>query len=81
MKRLSRKRYNEIISATDERKAIALLIFIKQKFRSSVVLNFSYYKLSKITGMYKNTVKKRLEVLGSMELLDFVGKNNKHLLF
>ena len=72
MKRLSRKRYNEIISATDERKAIALLIFIKQKFRSSVVLNFSYYKLSKITGLHKNTVKKRLEV---------VGKNNKHLLF
>lgn len=81
MKRLSRKRYNEIISATDERKAIALLIFIKQKFRSSVVLNFSYYKLSKITGLHKNTVKRRLEVLGSMELLDFVGKNNKHLLF
>lgn len=81
MKRLSRKRYNEIISATDERKAIALLIFIKQKFRSSVVLNFSYYKLSKITGLHKNTVKKRLEALGSMELLDFVGKNNKHLLF
>lgn len=81
MKRLSRKRYNEIISATDKRKAIALLIFIKQKFRSSVVLNFSYYKLSKITGLHKNTVKKRLEVLGSMELLDFVGNNNKHLLF
>lgn len=81
MKRLSRKTYNEVISATDERKAIALLIFIKNKYKSSVVLDFSYYKLSKLTGLHKSTVKKRLNILGDMELLDFVGKGNKHLLF
>lgn len=81
MKRLSRKTYNEVISATDERKAIALLIFIKNRYKSSVVLNFSYYKLSKLTGLHKSTVKKRLNILGDMELLEFIGKGNKHLLF
>lgn len=81
MKRISRKTYNESISVTDQRKAIALLIFIKHKYRSSVVLNFSFYKLSKLTGLHKNTVKKRLNILGDMGLLEFIGKDNKHLLF
>lgn len=81
MKRLSRKIYNETISNTDLRKSIALLIFIKQRYRSSVVLNFSYYKLSKLTGLHKNTVKKRLNILGEMDLLEFIGRNSQHLLF
>lgn len=81
MKRLSRKTYREAISDTDERKAISMLIFIKSKYRSSVVLNYTYSKLSQITGMHKSTVKKRLNTLGSMGLLETIGKKNQHLLF
>lgn len=81
MKKIGRKLYHENISDADAVKALALLIFVKIKFPSSVVANFSYYKLAKVTGIHYNTIKKRLNTLGDMELLDFEGKYNQHLRF
>lgn len=81
MKKISRKIFNENISDADAVKALALLIFVKIKYPTSVVPNFSYYKLKKTTGLHISTLKKRIETLGNMDLLIFVGKYNQHLLF
>lgn len=81
MKKISRKIFHDNISDADAVKALALLIFVKIKYPTSVVSNFSYYKLSKATGLHYNTIKNRLNTLGDMDLLDFEGKYNQHLRF
>lgn len=81
MKKISRKIFNENISDADAVKALALLIFVKTKFPTSVVPNFSFYKMKKLTGLHINTIKERMNTLGDMELIDFVGKYNQHVLF
>jgi len=81
MIRLSRKLYNDIYSDRNSIKAIAMLIFIKNKFRSSVVTKWSYTKLSGETGLSRNTCKKRLDVLTNMGLVEHIGTNNRDLLF
>lgn len=81
MIKISRKLFNEHIADADAVKAIALLIFVKNHYPTSVVPNFSYYKIKKITGLHINTIKKRLNTLGTMELIETVGKYNQHVLF
>lgn len=81
MKKISRKIFNENISDADAIKALALLIFVKIKYPTSVVPNFSLYKIKKISGLHISTIRKRIETLGRMGLLTFVGKYNQHLLF
>ena len=81
MKKISRKIFHDNISDADAVKALALLIFIKNHFPTSVVPNFSYYKIVSITGLHYNTVKKRINTLADMELIEAVGKYNQHLKF
>lgn len=81
MKKISRKIFNENISDADAVKALALLIFVKTKFPTSVVPNFSFYKMKKLTGLHINTIKERINTLGAMELIDMVGKYNQHMIF
>lgn len=81
MKKISRKLFNDNLSDTRAIKALALLIFVKTKFKASVVPDFSYYKLSKITGMHIDTVKKRIESLREMNLVAKEGKYGQHLRF
>ena len=81
MIRLSRKLYNEIYSDNNSIKAIAMLIFIKNKFRSSVVTKWSYSKLAEVTGLSRNTCKKRLGILSNMGLIKYIGKNNRDMIF
>lgn len=81
MNKLSRKIFNESVSDSDAIKALALLIFVKIKYPTSVVPNFSFYKLRKVTGLHINTIKARMNTLADMELIEIVGKYNQHILF
>lgn len=65
----------------DDMKALALLVFIKSHNGASVVSNYSTYKMSKLTGLHKQTIKKRMNTLGAMDLIDFVGKRCSHVIF
>lgn len=81
MKKISRKLYHENISDVDAVKALALLIFIKNSFPTSVVPNYSVNKLVRVTGMHANTIRKRISTLADMDLIEFTGKYNQHLKF
>ena len=62
-------------------KALALAIYIKSIYKNSVITNFSYLKISKLTGIHRNTVKKRINTLGDHDLIEIIGHNNNHFLF
>lgn len=81
MNKMSRSIYNSIVADKEAVKAIAMLVFIKSKFRSSVITNFSYYKLAKITSMHQETVKRRFKTLESMNLVERIGKHKQHVIF
>lgn len=81
MRKISRKLYHDNISDAEAVKALALLIFVKNHFPTSVIPNFTYYKVVKLTGLHYNTVKKRINTLGDMDLIEIVGKYNQHLKF
>lgn len=78
---LSRSIYREIINDKESLRAIAMLLFVKHKCPSSVVANYSNYKLAKLTGLHQNTVKKRMNILANMELIDYCNYNTTHILF
>lgn len=81
MKKISRKIFNDSVSDADAVKALALLIFVKIKYPTSVVPNFSYYKLKKATGLHINTIKARMNTLADMDLIETIGKYNQHIFF
>lgn len=81
MRKISRRFYKGIINNTEDLKAVAFLLYIKHHAKCSVVSNYSYNKLSKFTGLHKQTVKKRLETLGELDLISIEGKQNNHLRF
>lgn len=60
-------------------KALALAVFIKTRFASSCVRNFSYRKLRALTGLHDTTLKKRIAKLEEYGLITRVGRNNEHL--
>lgn len=63
------------------RKSLSLTIFVKERFTSSTINNYTIDKLHKLTGLHANTIKKRIKTLKDMGLVRFVGKHNEHLLF
>lgn len=81
MRKISRRLYNGIINDSRELKAIAFLLYVKHYTPCSVVSNYSYYKLSKLTGLHKETVRRRLETLGELNLISIEGKHNNNLRF
>lgn len=81
MKRLSRNIFQTNISDTEAIKALALLIFVKNIFPTSVIPNYTNYKLAKLTGLHKETVKRRINTLGDMELIELEGRKNQHVRF
>ena len=81
IKRISRALYNECIDNTDAVKAIAMLIYIKENKKASVVTNFTYKKLSAMTKLSIVVVKKRMDKLKAMGLCEYTdnGRNIKFL--
>lgn len=78
---LRRKTFQEIISDKDSVKALALLFFVKSRRRSSVITSFSYNKLRKITGLHITTLRKYIQKLKELKLVEFIGKHKQSLLF
>lgn len=62
----------------DVLKAIALSVYIKNHTTSSLVKNWSINKVVSLTGMGASTIKKRLQTLRNLDLIEEVGS---HLLF
>lgn len=81
MKNLSRKLFNETIRSSKGRKAVELYLFVKERYASSTIPNFTYKKLSEATGLCYTTLKKRIETLKQLDLIEYVGKKKQHLLF
>lgn len=81
MKKLSRKLFNQAIGNSKARKALELYLFVKNKYASSTIPNFTYKQLSEETGLYFTTLKKRMATLKELDLIEYVGKNKQHLLF
>lgn len=81
MKRLSRKLFNQVIGNSKARKALELYLFVKNRYASSTIPNFTYKELSKETGLCFTTLKKRIATLKELDLIEYVGKNKQHLLF
>lgn len=79
--KISRKIYMQCISSNDYVKALSLLLFVKSKFPTSVIPNYSTYKLAKLTKLDKTTIKKYMDILGDLELLAIEGKKNDHVRF
>ena len=63
------------------RKALALYIYVKNKYPTSTITNFTYKQFTKETGLCYTALKKRIKTLDGLELLQRVGKDNRHLLF
>ena len=66
---------------TQLRKAIAFSLFVKAHTRNSIVKNWSVNKLHDITGVSADAVKVRLKLLQNMQLVEFTGVGNKHIVF
>lgn len=81
MKKLSRSLFNQVIGNSKARKALELYLYVKNKYASSTIPNFTYKGLSKETGLCYTSVKKRISTLKELDLIEFVGKNKQHLLF
>lgn len=63
------------------RKAIAFSLFIKTRVKSSAVQRWSINKLHEITGVSACAVRKRIDTLKALGLVEFTGKNNRCLVF
>lgn len=59
-------------------KAVALLMFYKNKYKSSTIKDFTYNKVHKETGLHITTIKKRISTLKRQNLV-FV--QNGHIVF
>lgn len=73
--------WKESLTDPELMKALALAIYLKSAYKNSVITNFSYSKISKLTGVHRNTVKKRINTLGEHDLIELIGHNNNHFLF
>lgn len=78
---LRRKTFRELISDKDAVKALALLFFVKSRYKSSVITDFSYNKLRKFTGLHITTLRKYIRKLRELKLVEFIGKKKRTLLF
>lgn len=85
---IRRSTYNALITEVDANghnsnviRAVALAIFVKHLIPSSCIKNFSWYKLHKLTGLHYNTLKKRLQSLERLGLVERMGKAQTTLRF
>ena len=63
---------------TELTRAFALLLWVKSKFVSSTIVDFSYNRLHILTGLHINTIRKRIKTLKSLNL---VRLEHGHLVF
>lgn len=68
LRRLSRQSFNECIGDRERRRALAFAIFLKDRFHASVIKDWSYRTLSRITGLAPGTCQARVRTLRDMRL-------------
>lgn len=78
---IRRKILNDMYCNPELRKAIAFSLFIKTRVKSSAVQRWSINKLHEITGVSACAVRKRIDTLKALSLVEFTGKNNRCLVF
>lgn len=78
---IRRKILNDMYCNSELRKAIAFSLFIKTRVKSSAVQGWSINKLHEITGASACAVRKRIDTLKALSLIEFTGKNNRCLVF
>lgn len=78
---IRRKILNDMYCNPELRKAIAFSLFIKTRVKSSAVQRWSINKLHEITGVSACAVRKRIDTLKALGLVEFTGKNNRCLVF
>lgn len=76
--RLKTSLLNSLNNKNGEVKAMALLLFCKNRYTSSTVKDYSYNKLHLCTGLHVNTIKERIKTLKNMHLVE---ERNNHLTF
>ena len=82
VERLSRKVYNALVGNPEHRKAVAFAIYLKDHKQTSVVKNWSYRELSRISGIAPGTCKKRIAALRELGLVKEETKNGvRYLVF
>ena len=84
--KIRRSSFNDWMTNVDDSskrivKAISLLIWVKKNYPTSCVKNFSVNILHEKTGLHYTTLKKRLETLKQMGLVEFIGKDKRTLRF
>lgn len=77
---IRRKTFRAYIDSKVAVKSLALLFYVKHHFKSSVIKNFSYNKLHKMTGLHINTLKLYIKTLRQMGLAVNIGKKAQSLL-
>lgn len=78
---LRRKTFRRYIGDKGAVKALALLYFVKNRIKSSVITRFSYNKLHLLTGLHITTLRKYIKKLREMGLVVSCGNHNCNLLF
>lgn len=78
---IRRKILNDMYCHSELRKAIAFSLFIKTRVKSSAVQRWSINKLHEITGVSASAVRKRIDTLKALGLIEFTGKNSRCLVF
>lgn len=78
---IRRKLHRQMIGRKDVVKAISLSLFVKSKYKSSVINDFTYAKMHRITGLSVSSLKKRIGILKGFGLVKFIGTNGQHLCF
>lgn len=69
LRRLSRQIYRNVVGVPEHRKAVAFAIFVKTVRPSSVLKDWSYRELSRLTSLSPNTCRKRVACLESLGLV------------
>lgn len=59
------------VTDKDYVKALALFCFLKDRFPASAILDYTRYKIRKITGLHSNTIKKRFDLLAKIGYVQF----------
>lgn len=79
MKKIGRSLLMKCIGDVDAIKALALLVFVKNKYPCSVIPEYTDTKLAQVCGLSRATVKSRIAKLRSMGLVyDVVNKKEQH---
>lgn len=80
IKSIRRKVFMNIASDKGLVKAVALAVFIKTRYASSCIRNFSYRKLRDMSGLHDVTLKKRIAKLEEYGFIKRVGRHGEHLI-